>query len=331
MDETKLSYRQALESPCQGCQASCCTFLPLHDFNVTKLSDLDYALYVSNFDRIELSLVNGGKWRVHYRMECRFFEKETRLCGLHESGEKPNVCKRYNPYSCFYKQMFQSPETDNFIRFNRERLEVFASLLTFDENRNITAFPSVDELRSALPPWQEPSDLPPPPDDGLYARSALSSSPDESRSYQASDFRSPCSGCKAWCCTVLCFPHGGPKNLSDMDHLRFCLGFPGVELGIGDSGWSVNVRTRCRHLQRGSDGSGTCGVIGSPQRPNMCSLYDESMCAYSHHFGQVRPNRYMRLRLEHFKALEELVAYDSVGYVVAVPQIAQIRAAVEAV
>ena len=330
MEQNKLSYSQALQSPCQGCQASCCTYLPLHDFQITKLSELDYALYVSNFDRIELSLINGSKWRVHYRMECRFFETESRKCSLHESGDKPNVCKRYNPYNCFYKQMFQSPETDHFIRFNRARLEVFASMLGFDEHRNIASLPSVDELRAALPAWEEPSNLPPPPDDGIYDRAFLPlAAEEEAPSFRASDFSSPCSGCSAWCCTVLCFPHGGPKNLSDMDHLRFCLGFPGVEVGIGEAGWSVNVRTRCRHLVSDGDGPGRCGIFGQPERPQMCNLYDETMCAYSHHFGQPRTSRYLRLRLRHFKALEELVSYDSGGYVVQVPSIPQIRQAVE--
>src|SRR6056300_1303510 len=95
-----LSFEQASQSPCEGCAAPCCTFLPLHDFVIQHLDHLDYALYLVNFANIELALVNGTTWRVHYRQRC------SRLmpnggCQLHGQPQKPLVCQNYSATSCF--------------------------------------------------------------------------------------------------------------------------------------------------------------------------------------------------------------------------------------
>ena len=89
---TKLTFAEARQSPCQGCSAPCCTCLPLHDFVIQHFDHLDYALYLLNFAHIELALVNGSSWRVHYRQPC------SRLlpnggCMLHGKSEKPMVCQ----------------------------------------------------------------------------------------------------------------------------------------------------------------------------------------------------------------------------------------------
>ena len=55
-----LTWAQARQSPCSGCAAPCCTVLPLHDFAIQRMPDLDYAFYLLNFDRIELALLSDA-------------------------------------------------------------------------------------------------------------------------------------------------------------------------------------------------------------------------------------------------------------------------------
>ncbi len=55
-----LGHADALQSPCMNCEAApCCTHLPLNSFKVTNLVELDHALYLLNFDRIELGVFSG--------------------------------------------------------------------------------------------------------------------------------------------------------------------------------------------------------------------------------------------------------------------------------
>ena len=57
--------------------------------------------------------------------------------------------------------------------------------------------------------------------------------------YGYADLADPCSGCAAHCCTAVVFPHAIPTTRPGLDYLRFCLGFPGIEVGVGDDTWSA--------------------------------------------------------------------------------------------
>ena len=186
--------------------------------------------------------MDGQSWRIYYRVDCSRLQIDNLSCTLHGLPEKPRVCRRYNAYSCFYKPMFDGPESDRYVRFNRERLEVFASLLQFDGHRNIVHYPSISELRSALPEWKA-EEFPPPIVRPLLPRE------NGGKYLNFKDFFNPCGGCSSWCCTSLSFPYGQIHTVGNLDHLWFCLGFPGVELGITPSGWMVIVHSKCQHFQ----------------------------------------------------------------------------------
>ena len=72
----------------------------------------------------------------------------------------------------------------------------------------------------------------------------------------------PCTGCGAWCCKTLVFNRGLPGDASQLEFLRYCLGFPGVEVGVAADSWAVIVRTTCRHLE-----DNRCSVFGTDERP----------------------------------------------------------------
>ena len=111
-----ISFDTCIQSPCKGCSAPCCTFLPLHDFSIQNYRDVDYARYLLNFVNIELALVQGATWRVHWKAKCKRL-RPNGGCELHNTSRKPQVCLNYNAHSCFYKPMFLAEETPEFLRF----------------------------------------------------------------------------------------------------------------------------------------------------------------------------------------------------------------------
>ena len=305
--------------------------MPLHDFQITSLSELDYAFYLVNFDRIEIAWLTGTAWRVHYRVPCRSLDPQRNQCTVHGTPDQPNVCKRYNAYTCSYKRIFQGPETTDatYLRFDRRRLLVFADMLMFDGNRDLVHVPERAAVVGQLPPMAPDSDPPVPPDPMLAAweravRTGAGLPTVQVRTFQ--DFDAPCAGCDAHCCTSLSFPHSTPATVASLDHIRFCLGFPGIEVGIdAQDRWTILVRTRCRNLQPDA----RCAVFGTRERPQTCAMYDASMCTFRYQRGQPRPERFLRLQHAGFPVIRDLFQFDEHGDVLRRPGYQQVRQAIE--
>lgn len=331
-DPVARSYGEALESPCASCETSpCCSHLPLHSFIVSTLMELDHARYLLNFDHIELGLSVAGEWTVYYRYPCRFLDRDDFTCTVHATSDQPDICVNYNPYSCWYRRTLTQP-VDDFIRVDRARFELLLGLLSFDGEGVIIEVPDWQDLLdaiAALPLHGEPP-LPEAPDVDAAARAwrddvvaGVMMAPEPGRSL--AELGDPCRGCAAYCCTSLLFPYNVPATRSALDHLRFCLGFPGVEVGVADDAWSLIVRTRCRHLE-----GGRCGAYGTADRPLVCTYYDASSCSYKPHFGLARPEGFFRLRLTEYDRLTECFRFDSAGTTVEVLATEAIREHVEA-
>jgi len=334
-DHQRLSYAQARETPCTGCEATCCTILPLHDFQIVRMQDLDYAAYLLNFERIELAWLSGTAWRVHYRMPCSNLDPQTHLCTVHNTPAQPNVCKRFNAYTCFYKRIFQSPEkaSDTYLRVDRRRMALLSQMFVFDGHREIVGVPDLAGAAAQMPPLEPIDDPPVPPAPMIEAYEEAARTGTGLPSLRVRTFRDfdhPCSGCGAMCCSWLSFPHAVPQSVGNLDHIRFVLGFEGIEVGIDENEqWTVLVRTRCRHFRDDARGEGRCGIFGQPQRPLVCSSYDASQCSYKYRFGQVRPERFLRLRATEFDATSRLFQLDEHGFVLRRPGYTEIRQAIE--
>jgi Fe-S-cluster containining protein len=295
--------------------------------------ELDHAAYVMNFERIELGLSPAGEWGIYYCYPCRFLDREDYACRIHNAPEQPQICVHYNPYNCWYKRVFTSSRGDEFLRVDRQRWEWVVSQVVLDEHRKIVQVPdwaSLVEGVAKLPPWPAPATTDPPESypvlqewkEMVLHPDGRDSSDQQSLSYD--ELRDPCSDCAAYCCTTLVFPHGFPATAANLDHLRFCLGFPGIELGIAEDTWSLIVNTRCRHL----DGN-RCSIFGKPERPILCQYYDAWKCTYRVNFGMPRPPGFSRVRLEEFEWLTECFRFDQHGNIIEGPKVEQVRAKIE--
>lgn len=332
-EERRLTYPEALTSPCTSCSsAPCCTHLPLHSFKITNMIELDHAVYLLNFDRILLGLSASGEWSVYYTYPCRFLDRNNFGCTVHNTPTQPRICVHYNPYNCWYKRVFTKSVSQEFIQVDRPRMDYILSQIVFDEFRNIVEVPNWETMLETLAGMPLTPNLlpePPAPDPVFQAWQTAIINPEGSpspngavHSYEA--LSNPCHDCGAYCCTTLVFPQALPHSSSNLDFFRFCLGFPGVELGLADDVWSLVVKTTCRHLQ-----NHRCAIYGQPERPLICKYYDAWKCTYRINFGLPRPPSFLRLKLEQFDWLTECFDFDEYGAIIQIPPAEAIRSHIE--
>jgi hypothetical protein len=332
-----LKHSVARESPCADCSTSpCCTHLPLNSFRVTNLVELDHALYLLNFDHIELAISSSGEWSAYYAYPCRFLNRSTFECTVHDTPQQPQICVHYNPFNCWYRRSFSGGESDEIVRIDRGRMELLVEAIEFDEDRRITSVPAWEAIVEMMQQFEDrplAQSVEPAPSDATldaWAEMVLSSDTSTNGSEGSlarlsfDELADPCGGCEAYCCTTLVFPQAVPGHVSNLDFFRFCLGFPGIELGVADNQWSIIVRTKCRHLSEGR-----CAVFDDDCRPLICTYYDAWSCSYKPQFGVARPDSQMRVRLDQFDWLVRCLAYTDDGAIVEMPAMEELRKSIE--
>jgi hypothetical protein len=328
-----LSYREARQSPCLSCTTSpCCTHLLLTSFRIESIFDIDYAVYLLNFDGIIIGMDAKGKIDVYLHQACHYLDVPSGLCTVHSTPLQPAVCVHYNSHTCGYRsRMIPDVHPDRPL-LDRDRMAWFADRVIFDDDRRVIAVPDWQEVLEAFRAMPMPRiAAPPPPPDPVREewRSIVLSqkSPGGARPirhFGEPEMSDPCQGCGAWCCQKLVFNRGLPAEASGLDFFRYCLGFPGVEVGIADDSWAVIVNTTCRHLQ-----GNRCSVYGSDERPLKCSYYDALSCSYRPHFGVARPDEIIRLNRDQFRVVLDSIVLNDLGRIVAIPRCDVLRDLVE--
>ena len=327
----RLGLNDALQHPCSDCSAGCCIYVPLRDFVVRELTELDYARYLLNFDRIEITLHASGLWRAHYVQPCRYLDLDSLRCRVHGTDRQPLTCKSFNAWQCSYKRIYDAPENGEAIRLDARRLDAYAAMLEFDGYRRIVAGPDMDTLRAELPPLLEP-DWPSAPRSTVLERwiqeTQAGTEDPQPVEYGFQKRPDPCTDCSAWCCTRLSFPQTAPSVEANLEYLRFLVGFDGIELGFSPEGWTAVVRTQCRHRVIDALGNGRCGVYGQPERPLACQTYQAASCAYKSRFGRPRPASYLRIDGESLDGILALYRVDEQGTIRSHPEYHQVHSAV---
>ena len=323
-------FGTARENPCMTCETSpCCWYLPLQTFEPTTYLDVDGLYKLMLFDRIELGLSSTGAWSAYYVYPCRFLDRETHLCGVHETDLQPKTCVYYKPYGCWYRRVLSGPVNDEFVRIDLARFREIAPMFKFDEDRRVVATPpwekvkeicelvAITEIDMGLP--EEPS-----PDVEVFDAALANDAPDTSTADFLEVMADPCEPCPAPCCTYLSFPIGIPETWMSFDFMRFALGFPGTELGVADGGWWLTIATTCQHLDAET---ATCGVFGEPDRPLACSYYNQWACGFRNEFLRPLPDGFARVRYEQLPMLSALFEFDPDGKVTHLPEVGEVHAA----
>jgi hypothetical protein len=331
----ELSFADALASPCASCSSSpCCSYLPLQTFTIGNVVDFSYAGYLLNFERIRLGFNRAFEWSAYYVMPCRFLDRDTFACTIHGTDAQPHICRNYNPYSCWYKRSLTDSVSDEFLLVDRTRYEYLTGQVRFDELRQLSSVPSFEALSAAFVELSDPPVTAPEPPfaDAAFegwtsvvlGRPTPEAAAPRRTALAFAEVEEPCQDCSAPCCDTLTFAQQLPTNAAAVDYLRFCLGFPGIEVAVTDAGWWLVVKSPCRHLR-----DGRCSIFGQPERPLQCRYYEAMKCTYKPEFGQARPPGMVRARLDQFDALVECVQFDEDGFVVDIAPLPVIRERVE--
>jgi hypothetical protein len=218
---------------------------------------------------------------------------------------------------------------------DRRRMAWFVDHAVFDDQRQLVSVPDWDDVLEAfraMPLQRVPAPAPgPDPVIEEWRSIVLSKKPSGADdpvmfNYGHPRVSDPCQGCEAWCCKTLVFNRGVPVNASQVEYLRYCLGFPGVEVGVAEDSWAVIVHTTCRHL----DGN-RCSVFGTDERPLKCGYYDALSCSYRGHFGVPRPDDIVRVNRQQFKVVVDSIVFDDLGRTLALPPIKLVRDRLEEV
>jgi hypothetical protein len=328
--DIRLTYREALDPPCLSCHASpCCTYLLLADFHLQTLIDVDHAMYLLNFEGIYLEVHRDRKVNVYLYQSCGFLDVPTGLCTVHNTPIQPAVCVQYNGHVCGYRHRMTADVDPDRPHLDPRRMRWLAERTIFDDDRQVAALPEWEEMLEAFRSMPLVRTLAPAPAPDpvmeewrsiVLSQKGSDGASRPLRRYADPEVSDPCTGCEAWCCQTLVFNRGVPGDASQLEFLRYCLGFPGVEVGVSADSWAVIVRTSCRHL----DGN-RCSVYGTDERPLKCSHYDALSCGYRGHFGVPRPTDIVRISRDQFRLVADSIIFDDLGRIVAIPPVDVLR------
>jgi hypothetical protein len=297
----------------------------VHRFSVAHLIDLDYVNYLLNFTGIEVGVNASGEWSVYFRQACRHLSAQDGSCSLHGTDDQPLVCQHYNPYQCWYKRVMTVPASDDFLRVDRRRLYWLLERVRYDEQRRVTESPSWHSMVAVfadLPLEVTPLPHPPAPEVVPAGRSSLPLQPISTapRRFGELTAATPCTDCSAYCCTRVEFPLEVPRTVAALDFVKFSLGFLGVEVGVTDDGWKLVVNTTCSNLV-----GNRCRAFGMPERPIKCSYYDAWRCTHRRDYAPDSAAAIVRVPLEQYDRLLDLVPIAADGAVISTPTPEQLR------
>jgi Fe-S-cluster containining protein len=140
--------------------------------------------------------------------------------------------------------------------------------------------------------------------------------------------KNPCEGCPAPCCQMQVLPWIPPKNLMGIDHIRFCLQFPGTEFVVSEAGeFSIVKWVQCSLFD---EKKCTCSVHSTPKQPLTCVHFNPYQCWYKRNFVDVTvsPNIY-RLNLERYEAWVKKIEFDEDHNIISFPSFSQVQSLIK--
>lgn len=302
-----LTLSQAKASPCSQCvSAQCCQLLILETYPLRTLNDVDKTAFYLNFSPIEV-LLEKGTCSVYYSKPCRFFDTETHKCTIHEQPEQPSICVHYNPYTCFYKKVYDDRKQirNGFIWLDRARLAYLAEQLRFDNDRNIVEAPDMRALADVF--------------NRSFPYTPETSEPVGEPAVQTDiPYTSACAACGAVCCRSLLFYTEQPFNEGSVDFCTYATGFPGVTYLVADHRWAMLVEAHCRHLDEGNK----CRIAGSDERPLRCRYLNPQQCSIRQ---DIHAPRQIRADYKTFRKIKEGIETDELGKVVSVKPVEELQ------
>ena len=296
-----LTIKEARKSTCINCDSfKCCSLLALTKYPLLSLSDLDVTAYYLNFSDIIVILDRGGECHIYYSKACRFFNKESKTCSVHNQPLQSATCVYYNPYRCFYKKVNDDKHQiqHGHIWLDHERLNYISGRIGFDEKRNIVQMPDytklVEEFNSSIP----------------YNRSAEPFFTEKEESVFVKN-DNVCRKCSASCCKKILIQSNIPLNIGSIDFYSYSVNFPGIQYLISDDGWVMLVDSRCKYLNKNNK----CSIVDKNERPLRCHYMNPLQCNINY---KINRSGQIKADFNNFEKIKKGIKTDNDGNVVSI-------------
>jgi hypothetical protein len=135
---------EALQHPCEGCQAYCCKTLLFPRDPPTRTTDLDYFRFLLGFPGLELGITDKS-WFIVVKTTCRHLVDNR--CSIYGKPERPLRCGFYDAWDCTYKSRFGLPRPKGFLRVRLEQFAWLAECFEFAQDGEVAGFPSLAAIR----------------------------------------------------------------------------------------------------------------------------------------------------------------------------------------
>ena len=137
-------------NPCFGCPAPCCRMQLIPCKVPASFYDLDYLRYMLLFPDTEAIIKQDGSWNLIKWVTCRAFEALSLKCSLHNTPDKPQICRLYDAHNCWYKRNFVQVSSEELYRLNLARFEVWIQEVQIDANGTIVSAPEFNRALELL-------------------------------------------------------------------------------------------------------------------------------------------------------------------------------------
>ena len=203
--------------------------MPVTSFELDTIQDVRYIDQLLSRSKLQIGLYDSGTWMLYYNSPCRFLDRQSSKCAIHDSPRQPFICKQYSARSCWYRTAFASTESRNFIRFDRTRFAWLADCFTYGGDGAIADTPGwermIEEL-GRIPLREEPE---------FQQENCVFPQPARPESAGTLRFPSAAGRLQAgWfpedTAAEVFIPLNVPKTLVNLEFIKFRLGFPGHSL-----------------------------------------------------------------------------------------------------
>ena len=143
-------FEKSEENPCFGCSAPCCRMLLIPHPTPSTYMDLDYIRYMVGFQSVKMILNRDGTWQVLVEQTCQLLDQKTDRCTVHNTSRKPKTCVFFNPFRCWYKRNFTTPDPPDLIRIDMDAMEAILELVRFDDEGNILEIPTWETVHDLI-------------------------------------------------------------------------------------------------------------------------------------------------------------------------------------
>jgi hypothetical protein len=233
---------------------------------------------------------------VYYAKNCGALDGVTSQCLIHGAPQQNLICKSYDAHACWYREAFVTPQNDQAIFFDLERLMFLEKKTDLLRRSGQAGDAAWDDIR------REIAAIPCPTAETRPGGSAV-----------VPPLLLPFKKCLPE--HYLFFPpYGKPQREIHFELASFRLGFPGMSLAVTDNYWAYMLRTELNEERFGR----LVGDYFPSLNPGHGSFGFPELHKRMAFFSETGEN-WIMLHRERLPLLRRVVRYDAFGNIIGIP------------